>query len=110
MRNLLTITNLLAIISSIIGVLSFFVFPAYFSVIVLVCACLCMLHSVLNVIFGDQNNLTTEITTIIIGVIISLIFHLNMRNTICVSICVAEILFTLFPFLLILFSLAPKKK
>ena len=108
MGNLLTITNILTIPASIIGIISYFVFPASFPLIVLVCACICILHSILNVLFGGQNNLATEIITILIGVAVAYFFHFNMRNSICVAICVAELLFSVIPFLFLFLSLGKK--
>ena len=76
----------ITLICAILGIIFTFINP----IVSIICASICIIHSICNVIFGDQNNLSSEIMTVIGAVIIALIFDFNILNTICFFICLAE--------------------
>jgi hypothetical protein len=69
--------------------------------ITLFCAAFSLLHSFLNVVFGDQNGLGTEILTMLIGVIVAVVFKLDMLSVVAVAVCIGSVAFLLVPFLLV---------
>lgn len=83
-----SIFHVLSILAAIIGIIFFFINPA----ITIVCAIISVLNSIIQVVFGGQNNLNTEIATIIIAVIIALIIDTSIINIICFALCAADIL------------------
>lgn len=85
-----TIFGVLSTIAAIVGVVFFFINPT----VTIICAIISALNSLVQVIWGDQNNLNTEIATIVIGVIIALIADFSIFNTICFALCIVEALMT----------------
>lgn len=80
--------------------------------ILYICAALSLLHSVLNIRYGGQNNLATEVITVIVAALAALIFKLPYLRTICVFLCAAELFFLLLaivPTLALLFRPRGKK-
>lgn len=73
-------------LSSIVGIVGFFFSPT----ITIVCAAISLINSIIQVIWGDQTNIGTEIATIFVGIIIALIFHLPIINTIAIALCIVE--------------------
>lgn len=59
------------------------------------CAAFSLLHSFLNVVFGDQNDWSSELATMLIAVVISLIIKKQMLDIIAVALCIASVLFGL---------------
>ncbi len=84
------IFSLSTTIISIIGIIFFFVNPT----VTTVCACFSIINSFIQVIYGDQKNFSTEILTVIIAIIISGIAGISYWNTICLSLCIADVLLT----------------
>lgn len=82
------IFSLLTTIISIIGIIFYFVNPT----VTTVCACFSVINSFIQIIYGDQKNFSTEILTVIIAVIVSGIRDLSYWNTICFSLCIADVL------------------
>lgn len=93
MNWLFKITEKVSVPFAILGIVVYFVsdycIPLYF------CAGWLILHSILNCIYGGQNNLVTEIATYFVGAVIALIFKLDFWPCIAVSYCFAEILFAI---------------
>lgn len=81
-----SILGLISTIASIIGIIFFFINPT----VTIICAVISALNSILQVAFGDQNNITTEIVTIIIAVIVALIIQKPIFPIICFAICIAD--------------------
>ena len=86
------VTNLIGFIStltSIVGVIAFFckAFP-----LLIFCAVISILNSFIQVIFGEQNNFTTEIATIILFGIISFFAKANIPIMISFGICIADVI------------------
>lgn len=82
-------------IAAIVGIICYFTKVNNYLTILYICAAASFLHSVLNVAFGDQNNLSTEKFTIILAVIVSLIFRLPIITMIALFICIFDFLFSL---------------
>lgn len=84
---LTTIFGFASTISSIVGVIAFFTdsFP-----LLLICAGISLINSLIQVIFGDQNNLSTEISTVIISLIISFFVKAQWYIVISLGLCVVE--------------------
>lgn len=87
---LATIFGILSVVAAIVGVIFFFINPT----VTIVCAVISILNSIIQVVCGDQNNLTTEIATIVIAIIIALIADISIFNTICFALCIVEALMT----------------
>ena len=73
-------------ISAIIGTVFWFINPT----ITIICAVISALNSIVQVCFGEQTNLVTEIATIIISAIIALIAKTPIFITICFGICITD--------------------
>jgi hypothetical protein len=71
------------------------------------CAAFSILHSFLNVVFGEQNGFGTEILTIIVGVIVAVVFHLDMLGVVAVAICIGSVAILIVP--LVLFAIFGRK-
>ena len=82
------IFSLLTAIISIIGIIFYFVNPT----ITTVCACFSIINSFIQIIYGNQKNFSTEFLTVIIAIIVSGIRDLSYWNTICFSLCIADVL------------------
>lgn len=80
--------RIMSAISSIVGVICYFINP----VITIICGVVSLINSVVQITFGDQNNLSTEIFSVFIAVIISLIFDLPIFAFIGFILCVVEII------------------
>lgn len=95
------LTDKLSVLISIAGVALY-----YFGIysVLYFCAAFLIVHSILNCVYGGQNNLVTEVLTYLVGALISLIFKLNFWPCISVAFCFAEMLFSL-PGIILLFSL-----
>lgn len=79
-----------------IAVLGIIVYYATdFSLVLYVCTGWLVVHSLLNCIYGGQNNLATEIMTFFVGAIIVWIFKIDFWRCIAVAFCYAEILFSI---------------
>lgn len=71
------------------------------------CAAFSVIHSFLNVVFGDQNGFGTEIFTIIVAMIVAVVFHLDMLGVVAVAICIGVYAIFLIP--LVLYALFGRK-
>lgn len=98
MKKFVETLGALEFIVALVGILCFFIgHPT----ITLFCAAFSLLHSFLNVVFGDQNNLMTEMFTIFVGMIVAVVFKLNMLNVVAVAICIGSVAIMIVPLLLI---------
>lgn len=75
-------------IGSVVGIVFFFINP----IITILCGVLSLLSSIINVTYGDQNNLSTEISTIIIASVVALFTNLNWLEFSTFLLCTAEII------------------
>ena len=99
MRGLTNFMGRFTTIAAVAGVVSYFwKFDSYLTVLYC-CAGLCFLHSVLNVAFGDQNNLVTEGYTLVIGAVVAFVFKLPLLSMLALFICFGELVFTVFALL-----------
>ena len=87
-------------ISAIVGVVFWFINPT----VTIVCALITIIDSIIQVIFGDQNNLTSEIATVIISAIISLIAKTPTFETICFGLCLVAAVFAIIGWISMLIS------
>ena len=72
------------------------------------CAAFSLLHSFLNVVFGDQNGLGTEILTALVGMVVAVMFKLDMLGVVAVALCIGSVAFLVVPYLLIAIFSAKK--
>lgn len=101
MKVIIPILNFLGLIASVFGVISKFILPASFPTIILISAIICVLEAIINYLFGELNGFQIDITAIVIGVIVALVFHFDLRNSICVAICIKHIVINILPWILI---------
>lgn len=95
MRTVTDVLGKLTTFATIVGIISFFwKFDSHITVLYC-CAGVSFLHSVLNVAFGDQNNLVTEGYTLAIGAIVAFVFKLPLLPMLALSICIGEVCFTI---------------
>lgn len=95
MRTVTNVLEKLTTFATIVGVISFFwKFDSHITVLYC-CAGISFLHSVLNVTFGDQNNLVTEGYTLAAGAIVAYVFKLPLLPMLALFICIGEVYFTI---------------
>lgn len=104
MKKFVEILGTIEFLTSLAGIICFF---TGHQTITLFCAAFSILHSFLNVVFGDQNGFGTEILTIFIGMIVAVVFRLNMLNVVAVAICIGVYAILLIP--LVLFAIFGRK-
>lgn len=81
----------LSTISSVIGLIYFFINPT----VTIICGIISIINSIIQVLFSDQNSLTTETLTIFISIIVALIIHKPIFQTVCFALCIGDVLFLL---------------
>ena len=96
----LNILGFIITLTSILGIIFFFINP----VITIVCAVLSILNSVIQIFAGQQNNFTTELITGIIAVIIAFIAKISYINTICIALCIGDVLMNIMGLIFIAFQ------
>ncbi len=85
-----------AFLGSIVGIVVYFLKkPTQYLDILYICAGIAIVHSILNVLFGEQNNLITEIITIVIAVGVAFFYNLDTKTMIALFICIGEIAFVI---------------
>jgi hypothetical protein len=72
------------------------------------CAAFSLLHSFLNVVFGEQNGFGTEILTVVVAIVVAVVFHLDMFGVVAVAICIGSVAIMIVP--LLLFAIFGAKK
>lgn len=87
----MSVISAVSIIASVVGIIFFLINPT----VTVVCGILTFLNSIIQVIWGDQNNLSTEFITIIISIIIALIAKLSTFHVVCFALCLVETLMTI---------------
>lgn len=94
---MLGLFSTLSTLVSIVGAICFFAFPplTYF------CGAFSLLNSFIQLIFGEQKNLTTEISTAILGLIVALLVKGNILLYIAFMLCIGEIFTTIIGWILI---------
>ena len=98
MKKIVETLGVLEVIVAIAGIVCYFtgnVMITYF------CAAFSLLHSFLNVLFGDQNGFGSELLTILIGIAVAFIFKLNTLGVVSVAVCIGSVVFFLIPLLLV---------
>lgn len=90
---LTTVMSIVGTMAAITGTVCFFT-PSVSVIVVYICAGVTILDSITQVLWGDQNNLATEILTYFIGAITAVVFKLNFWPTVAVSFCIAAVIFT----------------
>lgn len=93
------ISSIVSTLAAIVGIITYFINPT----ITIICGIISFINSLIQIFFGDQNNITTEIITIIIGLIAALIFDAPIFACICFALCIGEILLLLIGWLMLLF-------
>lgn len=90
---LFRITDKVCVPIAILGVIIYYATALEISLYI--CMAWLIVHSVLNCIYGGQNNLYTEIFTFGVGCAVALIFKLQFWPCIAVSYCIAELIFVI---------------
>jgi len=86
------ISSVVATISGLIGVISFFLGNP---LITIVCAVICLCNSVIQVLFGGQNGFFTEIIAILVGLVVNRFVGMWWLPIVSVAICIENILFSI---------------
>ena len=97
---LVSLFGIASVITSAIGTVAFF---THSYTLLIVCAVISIADSLIQIIWGEQNNLNTEIATIVIFSVVS--FFSNVKWIILVSfgLCISSLLITIVGWVLILF-------
>lgn len=85
---LLNLMSLISFVASAAGIIMFFTKP----VVTVFCGVFSIVESLLQVIFGEQNSIITEILTIVIAIVIAFIAKLSYMQTIGFALCVVNVL------------------
>lgn len=88
MYSLSRITGVLSTLTSVLGIIFYFVNP----VVTIYCAVFTLIDSIMQIRYGGQNNFCTEALEIIIGSAIALIAKLNYWYTVSFVICIGTLL------------------
>ena len=99
----LTAFSVIDTLSTIIGIIFYYI---GLPIVTIISACLSILDSILQVKYGDQNSLATEVITVIIGVIVALIAKISIIPCVAVTICFGSAILGVFS-LFILFTSHP---
>ena len=107
MEKVFAISDATNVITSIVGIVAFFL-GAYW--LVYICAALSVIHSLLNIRYGGQNNLGSEITALIIAAIVVLVAHLPGPPVMCVSLCMLDVLLGIISHVMLVIAVWPSKR
>lgn len=83
-----SVLSVIDIIAVIIGCIFYFINPT----VTIICGVITAINSVTQVVWGDQNNFSTEIATIIISLIIASLADLPIFEFICFILCAVDLL------------------
>ena len=92
MRKFLSFSGAFSTLASIAGIVFYFTGLQTYTIICAICT---LIDSFLQIKFGEQNNLTTEIISIIIGIIIALFAKVNIIGCASVSLCIVNALMSI---------------
>lgn len=98
MKKIVEHMAVLEFVAAVAGIICFF---TGHQTITFFCAGFSLLHSFLNVVFGEQNGFGTEILTVIVAIVVSMVFHLDMFGVVAVAICIGSVAIMIVPLLLI---------
>lgn len=107
MKKMLDVLRPLSVLFAAAGIVCFYL---HLDTVVYIMALLLVLHSILNVRYGGQNNLATELLTVAIGAAVAWIFRVRFLPCLAVSLCFGELFFTLTGAVPMLFFLFSRKK
>lgn len=93
MRWLFFISDKVCLPIAILGVVIYY--ATAFEISLYMCAAWLILHSVLNCIYGGQNNLYTELLTFGVSGAVALMFDLQFWPCVAVSYCIVELAFVI---------------
>ena len=85
------IVSVLSIVLCIVGIVFFFINP----IITVICGVFSALNSIIQILFGEQNGLTTEVITIAIAAVIAKITNSSTIIAICFGLCIIDLLFSI---------------
>lgn len=85
--------SVIGFIASIVGIIFFFKGDTN---ITCICAVISIADSVIQRIWGDQNNLITEIIAVIIGAVVSFFLPGGFLTFAALALCIETVVFTLF--------------
>ena len=85
--------SVIGFVASIVGVIFFFTGGTN---ITCICAVISIADSVIQRIWGDQNNLITEIIAVIIGAVVSFFLPGGFLTFAALALCIETVVFTLF--------------
>ena len=94
---------------SLAGIIFYYDYATDLSLVVYICAGVDIFYSILNCIYGGQNNMITELCTCFIGAVVALIFKIEFFPCIAVAICYSELILVISSGV-ILFSLTRERK
>ena len=109
MRRFAGVFGHLAGLLCVAGIVCYFTGPQLITIIAAVTS---VVAGILNVLFGDQNNLASEITTYFVGAIIAVVFKLKFWGTVALVFCIVDVLLSLRGIIPLLFMLlcSPRRK
>lgn len=109
------VSNCMKVISPIAALCGIIIFfgcdpaPSY-RIYVVMCAVITIINSFLQVKYGDQNSLTTEIITAIIGGIVGASTEAGIIYGISIALCIADLVMLVFGWLSIIFTKGIREK
>jgi hypothetical protein len=106
-KKVVTAFNSIGILASICGIVLYFTVDGNWAIW---CAAISLFSSILNVLFGNQNTLITEVLFAIVGFVIASIFELPIIPIISLSVCGEHIFMTFIAPLLVFAILSLKVK
>lgn len=88
---IVTFFQILSVIGSVLGIVFFFINP----IVTIICGAFSLVSSIINIIWGDQNNLGTEIFTIVVATVIFFFTETNWFEIVTFALCIVEVLLTI---------------
>ncbi len=104
MQVLIPVLNFAGLLAPVFGLISKIILPASFSTIILIVAIICIIEVIINYSFGGLNGFQMDITAVVVGIIAALVFHFDIRNSICVAICIKYIAINILAGIMIFFG------
>lgn len=80
-----SISGLIADIAGCTGIVMYFI---GMPIITVICASITIIDSIVQVVWGGQNNFITEVIAIIIGIIVGYVFNIHIVNSISLVLCI----------------------
>ena len=95
MKSRVLFIEILTWISFLLSIVGIVFYYLGYDAITFICAGISLVHSFINVCWGDQNGFVTEILTLIVGSLVAVIFKCEFWACLAVAICYGDVVFTL---------------